>query len=184
MSSNHVKVFISLFALLCILSGCKKVGEKLTRFNIKYEESFTIPKSTPVGIPLSLGSPDIETNAQNEFEAHQTRVELIEGIFLRDLEMTVQSPSGGDFSFVKSAYVYISAEGLEEKEVAWIDDVKNNVGQTLVMNTQGTKLDLREYMVKRTFTLRLHTVTDEILTQDYKVLVKPVFTVDAKILGL
>lgn len=172
--------FISVIVLLLVNSGCKKI-DKFTQFNMEYTETFTIPSSTGVNLPFNFASPDVETNSTSEFAINDTRKELIEEIQLTDLDLKITSPSNGDFSFLKSAEIYISADGLSEAKVAFINSIPANVGNTLTLET--TQADLQEYIKKDTFDLRLKVVTDEIITSDYDIETHAVFYVDAKILG-
>ena len=60
------KLTYAIFSLLVITSSCKKVGE-LTKFNIDYNTSTTIPASTGINLPVNLFTPDIESNSESEF---------------------------------------------------------------------------------------------------------------------
>jgi len=46
-----------------------------------------------------------------------------------------------------------------------------------------TGADLKEYIKADKFTLRLNTITDEVMNQDYHINIHSVFYVDAKVLG-
>lgn len=174
--------FLGIISLIILIAntGCKKI-DKLTHFNMEYTETFTIPSSTGVNLPFNIASPDVETNSTSEFEINDTRKDLIEEIQLTQLDLSITSPSNGDFSFLKSAEIYISADGLSEAKIAYINSVPSSAGKNLSLET--TKADLQEYIKKDKFDLRLKVVTDEIITSDYQVETHAVFYVDAKILG-
>ncbi len=97
------------------------------------------------------------------------------------MDMTIQSPSNGKFGFLKSVEIYISAQGLPEEKIAWKNNIPSDIGNYLELETSGA--DLKEYIKKDKYTLRLSTVTDEILTSDHQINVHSIFTVDAKVLG-
>lgn len=170
----------SVFVLIFVLFGCKKI-DKFTQFNLEYTETFTIPSSVGMNLPFNFISPDIETNSTTEFEINDTRKDLIEEIKLTKLELTLNSPSSSDFSFLKSAEIFISADGLSDAKVAFIEDVPNNVGKNLSLQT--TEADLQEYIKKDKFELQLKVVTDKIIAADHEIESYAVFYVDAKILG-
>ncbi len=177
---NMNKQILIFGCVILTILGCKKI-DKLTQFNIKYNETIVIPSSTGINLPFNILTPDVETNSESTFALNDTRKDLVEEIKLTTLELTITSPSNGDFSFLKSISVFISADGLSETKIAWKDNIPAGIGT--VLNLDLTNIDLKEYIKKDTFALRLNTVTDELLTSDYHINVHSVFFVDAKILG-
>jgi hypothetical protein len=171
-------VFIGL--LLWVLSGCKQF-DKLTKFDMKYSETFEISSSTAINLPFNIFTPDIETNSESEFAVNDTRKDLVEEIQLTTLRLAISSPSNEDFSFLKSINIFINAEDLSETKLAWIDSIPTDNAGTLTLET--TNEDLKEYIKKDDFTLRLNTVTDELITTNYQVELSAIFYIDAKILG-
>jgi hypothetical protein len=165
-----------LFALL----GCKKI-DKLTQFNMEFNESIVIPSSTGINLPFNILTPDVATNAESTFAVNDTRKDLIEEIKLTKLTLTLTAPPNGDFGFLKSISVFISADGLSETKIAWKDVVPSDIGA--VLNLEVSDTDLKDFIMKDNFKLKLNTVTDELLTSDHHIDIKSVFFVDAKILG-
>jgi len=160
--------------------GCKKISE-LTQFNMNYDESTVIPASSQISFPFNIYTPSIESNSESSFSVNNTSKDLIEKINLSVLTLTITSPEDGNFNFLNSITIYISADGLDEIKMAWNTDIPDGVGNTITLTT--TTADLKEYIKKDSFTLRMNTVTDEILTRDYNIDIHSVFFVDAKILG-
>ncbi|MGB5554126.1 MAG: hypothetical protein WBM83_05650 [Flavobacteriaceae bacterium] len=167
--------------LFIVLSGCSKIDE-LTKFNMDYKQQVTIPSSTGINLPFDMFTPDTETNSESEFSVNDTRKDLIEEIKLIKLELIINSPETADFSFLESIEVYISAEGLDEVKIADQTNIPEDTGNVLQLNTAD--LDLKEYIKKDKFNLRLNTVTDELISQDHELAVNSTFFVDAKILGI
>jgi hypothetical protein len=168
------KLLLPLFALL-IATSCNR----LTQFNMEYDQSVVIPSSTGISLPLNLVTPDIESNAESTFEVHDTRKDHIEQIKLTDLSLTITSPAGGTFSFLESCAIYISANGLSEVQIASLNPVPSTAGATITLET--TLVDLQEYIKQDQFKMRVNTVTDELLTSDYHIDIHTNFFVDAKI---
>jgi len=166
---------------LCTTSGCDAIDE-LTKFNMDYNTQVVIESSANIDLPFDVFSPDVETNSESEFAINDTRKDLIEQIILRELNLTITAPEEEDFSFLESVNIYISAEGLPETQIASMDEVPDNNTGSLQLVTVGT--DIKEYIKMDSFSLRLNTVTDEIITSDYYIDVDAVFFVDAKILGI
>ncbi len=173
--------FKFLFIGLVLLSlGCKKI-DQFTQFNIEYNESVVVPSSTGINLPFNILAPDVETNSESTFAINDTRKDLIESILLTQLDLTLTAPSNEDFSFLKSVEIFISSDGLSETRIAWQENIQDNVGN--VLNLVVGNDDLKEYIKKEKFALRIRTVIDEILSSDHHIDVHSVFFVDAKILG-
>jgi len=175
-----IRIILISFLIASIYS-CKTL-DKLTQFNMDYDQSIVIPSSTGVDLPFNIQTPDVESNSESTFAVNDTRKDLIEKIQLTDLTLTLTSPAGADFGFLKSISVFISAEGLSETKIAWKEDIPDNPGTVLTLETTG--VDLKEYIKKDKFSLRLNTVTDELITSDHHIDMHSVFFVDAQILGL
>jgi|TARA_R110002051_G_scaffold143507_5_gene216458 hypothetical protein len=176
-----LKKCISIICIIALFSSCDKLDE-LTKFDMEYSQRATIPSSAGIDLPFDVFTPEMETNSESTFAVNDTRKDLIEEITLTELELVMISPDGADFSFLNSIEVYISAEGLEEIRIAYLEEVPDNAGSVITLNTSDT--DLKEYIKKDEFSLRLNTVTDELMSTDHELEVNSTFFVDAKILGL
>ena len=166
--------------VLIVIGSCKKI-DKLTQFNMEFNETATVPSTFGVNTPFDVLTPDITTNSTSTFSGNNTRKDLIEEIRLTELNLKVITPSNEDFSFLKSISIYISANGLSEIKIAYADNIPNNGSNTLSLCSTG--INLKEYLIKDSFSLRLSTTTDEIIGSDYEINIHSVFYVDAKILG-
>lgn len=167
-------------SLLTLLFGCDKIDE-LTKFNLDYETQVTIPSSAGINLPFDVLTPETETDSETKFNSNDTRKDLIEEIKLTELQLVITLPSDADFSFLESIEVYISADGLEEIKIASKLDVPETPS---TLDLEVSDVDLKEYIKKDSYNLRLNTVTDEAMSQDHEIDVNSTFFVDAKILGL
>jgi hypothetical protein len=174
------KIFILIIIILVTVTGCRLI-DKLTQFNMEYDMSVVIPASTGINLPINIITPDVSSNSASTFAVHDTRKDLIEKIKLTKMELTLTSPSNGDFGFLKSIEIFILADGLPEEKIAWKDNIPSSGVQFLALET--TESDLKEFIKKDEFTLRLNTITDELITSDHEIDIHSVFFVDAKILG-
>ena len=176
-----------LSVLLLATSACDLFNEavegigQFTQFEMEYNTSVTIPSSAGINLPFNVQTPPVETNTESEMSVNNTHKDLLEEVTLRSLILTVDQPSNGDFSFLESIEVYITAEGLSEARIAYANDVPANQGATLELET--TEQDLKDYIKAENFSLRIHTVTDEAILSDHEIGVATVFFVDAEILG-
>ena len=175
----NMKKQVLIFGCIILgILGCKEI-DKLTKFNMRFNETIIIPSSTGINLPFNILTPDLETNSASTFAINNTRKDLVQEIKLTKLDLTVTSPANADFSFLKSISVFISADGLSETKIAWKDNVPSDAGT--ILNLEVTGVDLKEYIKKDKFALRLNTVTDELLTSDYHIDATSVFFVNAKV---
>ncbi len=172
--------YISVIILAVLISNCSKLDE-LTKFNMDYDTQVTIPSTAGINLPFDVLTPETETNSESTFESNDTRKDLIEEIKLTKLQLVITAPSDADFSFLESIEVYISAAGLDEIKIASKVEVPETVS---TLDLEVSDVDLKEYIKKDNYSLRLNTVTDEAMSQDHQIDVKSTFFVDAKILGL
>lgn len=173
------KIFVLLLALSFI--SCDVI-DKLTHFDIDNETSFTVPSTTIVNAPLNLNTPNVTTNSSSEFDNNNTNSDLVESIKLSSLNLTINSPTDGNFNFLKSVQIYINADGLDEAEIANIFDLEDDGLNSINLNS--TNIELREYIKKDHYTLRVNTVTDQTIAQDHEITANSTFRVDAEILGI
>ncbi len=177
MKDLFLKYFLA-FIFLLLHFNCKKI-EELTQFHMPYDETFVVKSNTAIGLPFNIISPEIESNSEHTFSVNDTRKDLVKEIILEKLELSVTNPPNKNFSFLKSAAIYLSANELSEIKVAWIDEVPENA-QTIKMQT--TDDNLKDYIIKEHFTLRLNTVTREVITSDHHIHAHALFFVNAKLL--
>lgn len=160
--------------------GCKKIDE-LTQFDMEYDAVVVIPSAAGIDLPFNVFSPSVTSNSEATFAVNDTRKDLIEEIKLTELGLTINSPANGNFNFLESIEIFLSAADLPEVKIAWKDEIPENGSAKIALLTSTA--DLKEYIKKDEFSLRVSTVTDEIITQDHEINIHSVFFVDAKILG-
>jgi len=176
-----IQSFTILSLLLLVCNSCKKI-DQFTQFSMDFNNEIVIPSSTGISLPINLLTPELETNSESTFEVNDTRKDLIEEIRLTSLILTLNAQDNADFSFLESISVYMNAQDLPEVEIAWEDDVPDNAGNQISLNVSNE--DFKEYIKKDEFSLRVNTITDEILTSDHQIDIASSFFIDAKILGL
>tara|TARA_R110000787_G_scaffold43892_2_gene107534 strand:+ start:125384 stop:125920 length:537 start_codon:yes stop_codon:yes gene_type:complete len=177
---KHLKLLAS-FIILTLVLGCDKLDE-LTQFNISYTEEVVIESSVVIDLPFNIYTPEINSNSESTFDNNNTHKDLIEYIELTSMILEINSPSNRNFDFLNSIEIFITAENQPEVRMAWKDNIPSNSGNIIELETSSD--DLKDYIKQDKFTLRLETVTDELITSDHYIDVKTNFFVDAKILGL
>ncbi len=176
-----MRTIIALGILLLTINSCKEV-DKLTQFNIDYVSNITIPSTFGVDIPIDIWTPNIPTNSETEFESNNTAKNLIEEIIMTKMSMTITNPNESSFDFLKEIEIYISAEGLAEKKVAWLENIPQTGLKSIELETSTD--DLKEYIKADKYKLNTKTVTRQFISQDTDVEINNTFFVDAKILGI
>ncbi len=164
---------------LILTSACKKINDALT-FQVDYTSKVSYPPSSGINLPFDLFTPEITTNSQTEFSSRNTNKDLIDKITLKELKMTITSPSDQRFDFLSSVEVYIQATGLGELKIAEIANVPDNIGT--VINLTVAENDIAPYIKKDKFTLRAKTVTDKSTSKQVNVDIYSKLEVKAKLL--
>ena len=176
---KRYNLFILIFISTLIFStSCEKLDE-FTQFNVEYKSSIVIENGSILNLPIDILTPEIQTNQESEFAVNNTRKDLVEEISLRDMNLKITSPDEQRFDFLKSIHVFINADGLSELEIAFKDPVPEDVGDSLVLDLNEN--NLREYIIKDRFSLRVEVVTDKVTGSDVNIDVESTFFVDAKL---
>ncbi len=175
-----MKKYLFLLFTIFLLGSCDKI-DKLTQFDMDIDSETTIPATFGINIPIDIWTPNIPTNSTSTFESNNTHKNLIETIVLKKMQMTIET-EGASWDFLKKIEIYISADGLDEKKIAWLDNIPREGLKEIELNTSDE--DLKEYIKKDSYKLRTKTVTREIISKDTDVKIHSVFFVDAKILGI
>lgn len=179
-----MKISSSIILLLILtFYGCKAIDE-LTHFDIDYHYTFTLPAiGGAVNLDnLNIASPDLENSTESTFENNDTRKDLVEEAILKKFSVTILEPIDADYSFLNKVEIFLSTATLDEKLIAWKDNISENDGNKLDLET--TSSNLRKYLISDEIRVRLKTTSSEPLTEDLLLDLKAVVDVDAKILGI
>lgn len=168
---------------LCFLTAvcfqsCEKIEDVLT-FKINNEASFVVPSTIGINTSFAVPVPDVKTNSQQSFENNNTNVNKVKDITLNSLDLTITSPSGSTFKPLKSIEIYISADGLGEKLIAYKHDIPVSIGNTLRLEATGEKLD--SYVKRENYNLRTVTVLREAIFSDVHIHAEMEFKVTANL---
>lgn len=171
---------LSAVLIAMMISGCKLI-DKLTRFNVDYSTNFTIPSTVLLGLPLDIVPSSVTTNSDQTFSNNNTSADHIKSVQLSKLKLSIVNPSGQKFDFLKSAVIYISADGLPKVQVASIDNIDDSsVGSSIDLTP--TALDLKDYLIKSSYTVSETVTTSKSITQNVDVRADAEFTVQGQLL--
>jgi len=178
---KYLKLIIIPVFFTLLLTNCKLI-DGWTHFEVDYSSSVTLPQDLEVNKSEDVYPDDIAADLENEVESEGYNPDKIESVELSDLYLTIDLPTGVDFSFLSSAELFMNASGLTETRVAWIDEVPTGVGNSLKMKT--TSSDLKSFLKQEVVTLRLNIIINQGIASDYLIGIDTKFLVDVKILGI
>ncbi len=173
------KIVVCLAFVSILAASCTKVLDSLTTFTFSRTTTFTIPASTGLGVPLNINTPDVVTNFESEFSTNNANTDRVEYIKLTSMNLEVTNPTGGNLDFLKSIQLSISADGLSDKIIASKSDVPDGLS---LLDLDVEDEDLKPYIIKDTYKLKVEAVTDQIITQDYDLSTTSAFEVKANVL--
>jgi hypothetical protein len=175
------KILIVLILIVPVLIGCKALS-KLTMFEMPFTQSITVPAMPEASeTPLPLVVSGIKTNIDSTLKSLKLSADLIQKVKLKEMKFTLTSPEDGDLSFIKSVEIYITANDLDDVKIASTSDVTDDT-KILVMTLAD--VDLKDFIMKDEFGLKVLIATDEETTVEQKIDISFKFLVDLKILGL
>lgn len=171
------KIGLLLLGLLFVVVACRKKDLGIS-FRMNFKDELIIHSSVGVNLPVTIQSPPTTTNSQATFSGENTSAERVSSINLEEMTLTLTQPSSGDFSFLESIYILLSSEGLADDTIAWLNPVTGNSDQ-LQLNT--TSSNLKPYLIKEEYQLKAITKTDELISQEHRILIESSFRVEAEL---
>lgn len=166
------------FSLLIVVLFCTSC-KKLLTFNVDYTTYVSIPPQTIINSPFSFFSPEVETNSSAKFESEGTNTENVKTIYLTQLKLSISSPQDANFDFISEIQIFIKAPDLEEKLIAEKKSIPKEQLTTLYCEVKG--VELKEYISKEYFELRIRTVSDQPSTQEITIKADQIYSVEAKL---
>lgn len=167
-------IALSLFLALFV-SSCNAVDDLLT-FNISNQTIIEIKNTSPLNLPTEIVTPDVTTNSSTEFKNNNTNTDLIKDVKLKSLQLTIESPEGKTFTFLKSVRLYISTSDSNEIELAYLDNISSSANSIDLICTDK-RLD--EYIKNDSYKIRTQVTIKETLTQDVSMKASMKFAVTA-----
>ena len=163
-----------IFLTLNLLS-CKK----LVSFDMDFNDNVTIPANSLINIPFELPLVQSNTNSEQSSSNNGTSSKYISKVALKGLDLNIVNPSNANFNFLKSVEVFLAGPDLPEIRIAYNTDVPATDLQTVALMTED--MDLKEYIKKETYTIKVKVTTDENLTEDTEIKIHTKLTADAGI---
>ena len=168
------KLFLAVVVMSAVI-GCSEVEDLLT-FHFSDRTQIQIQSTSPLNLPVEIITPTVTSSSQQQFQNNNTRADLVRDVKLEELKLTLVSPSGKTFSFLKTIRIYISSDEANEILLASLENISSS-SATVELIPTTEKLDV--YAKSSAYSLRTVVTTDETLTQDVDVQVDLKFRVTA-----
>lgn len=168
-----------LFTIIIIAFGCQEIN-KLTQFNLTYNEQITLPVVVSTDSTILVQTPDIPTTTESIYQTNNTSKNLISTILLSEMEIYHASPESGNLNFLSSIEIFITGENLSEEKIAWKYDIPETIGDTLILETGD--VNVKEYLNSEYFSLKINFSCDSTVLEEQLIDIQSLCTVKAELL--
>lgn len=182
--SKHLQALIfSLFMLgmTLIYSSCKEIDE-LTHFYFDLSTNVNLQSTEPVGIPIEITIPNVQTGSSDAFKVNNTSESLVEEITIYDMALKLPEKGNQTFDFLLSVEIYILTDSLPEVLIAQNNDIPNTGLKTLMLKP-GTD-NLKLYLIEDNLNVKIKFTMRNDIVEDTNIEILTTFFVDAQLLGI
>jgi hypothetical protein len=174
-----MKNALMFLAVLVLASSCNKEPGEVT-FNVNSQSNFVIQGNGSILNLIEVVTPGVSTNWEGDFSNNNTNKDQLREMHLRELVLNITAPAGETFDFLENIHIFISADGLQEAEIAYKDNIPDNIGQTLTLDTKD--VDISPYAKKDAFKLRVQAKQRSVNSDDVSIRADMTFKVTADVL--
>ena len=146
-----MKRYLLFFSLLFLFSACKK--DALNGYEISYLVNFEIDAGLPNFQEHYYTQFNIPTTFQAQLDARGYTLEQVNRVEAKFLNLDLISPSGASYNYLDRARLFISADGLPDIEIGYLEPVPSNVGNRISFIPNNP--DLINYLKADNFNLIL-----------------------------
>src|SRR6478752_3383672 len=110
-----MRITTFLLSTLLLLGSCKKAKELLDiTFRFSTKNDITLPKMSDtehalVDSTLTITTPEITNTIPDEFKKNNADINKVKELTIEGLDLTIKSPTGQTFGFMKTIEIYIGA---------------------------------------------------------------------------
>lgn len=133
-----------------LLVGCNGA---LFRFDVAQADTVLIERGTLLeALVDDLGFDFLDADLEVSQELANQGVEPgdVDGVYFRELVLTVRAPSGGDLAFLDRLEFFVEGDGLPRQRVAWADTFAPGQGEVALTVED---VDLTDYVVAESMDL-------------------------------
>ncbi len=171
-------VFFACMLFILSTFSCDEIND-LIAFNVDQSANFTIPSTVVVDIPINIPTPPINISSNQEFSQNNTNADLVKDVNLTKLDLNITAPDEKGFGFMESIFIYIDADGLNEVLLASMENIPEDAGQVISLET--TEANLAEYIKAGNFSLRNNFTIREATSQEVDIRMDMTFRISAEI---
>ncbi|MBC7426320.1 MAG: hypothetical protein H7321_07275 [Bacteroidia bacterium] len=174
---------VALLAIVYSYSGCKKLKEKFTEFDIPVSGVYPVPIDSVLGVMKTYTTIDFQTTLDDELLKRNSSKNLIESGKLTHMEMNIiryDTSVKTQYGFIEEIKVYIDADGLGKTFVGAKSPVPSNAGLQVVFDIDD--VELKEYLKRESFRLIIETILREPIKQITPMQFKSNYHIRAKLL--
>jgi hypothetical protein len=160
------KTVFLLLILVPLFVACDSDNRTVTDY-ITYSRIIAVPDTLAVDSQIVL----VATFDTKMDSIKINYLKLVQQIYLKELSLGLDSPSGGDLSFIRNIEVWISTNGMSNYKIARIDSVPQDCGTSLLFNPEAN--DFHNYFtMSKSFSLVCKIKAGKILLSDCKLNLK------------
>lgn len=129
-------------AVVLLLSSCEKILD-LLQFSVEDSQTITVPKTIPFGQFFPLSPVAVPSSSKSTYAKEGTSADYVQDVTLEKFDLTITSPQGQNFDFLKRIEVYISTnqQGTDKVLLASLNPVPTGA-TTIRLTPANQKLDL------------------------------------------
>lgn len=158
--------------IMLVLVSCEKIRNMaVMNINLPYAQTLSVPTIDTTGFPpegmaVSFPTLALATNSIEVLNKYDIENEKIVAITLKSFIQKIVRGENRSFDFMDKIQVYISANGLSEKLMAYNNNIPKNTDSISMACIGG---DLKPYLVKDTIYLRVYGQFNKVPEQaDYE----------------
>lgn len=177
-------LMIAAISAATFFASCDKAKEKLkvdVSFDLNLPAAKLYVDTFSTFGNINLGATEIASNLQKTLDDNNATIADIESIALNKVEIEMVNPGAQNFNLMTKMYALLSASGLPETQVAFIDPVPTNV-TSLELSADGA--NLAEYLKKPQISFKLTALTNAPNLERDTLNARLYFTVKAKVAPL
>lgn len=170
-------LFLLPLAALLLTMSCEKILD-LLEFSVEDSQTITVPATLPIGQFFALPSVAVSSTSKTTYANNNTSADYVQDVTLSRLALTITSPTGQNFDFLKRIEVYISTDANSQGVLlASLNPVPTGA-TTIELTPADQKLDV--FLSQGSYTLTTKVEVTQPLTQQVTIRADSRFKVKAK----
>lgn len=170
-----MRITTFLLSTLLLLGSCKKAKELLdVTFRFSTKNDITLPKLSDtehavVDSILTITTPEITNTIPDEFKKNNADINKVKELTIEGLDLTIKSPTGQTFGFMKTIEIYIGATGKGEQLIATRTDIQNITPAPTVLSLAPENANIIDYIKGPTYYLKVKAGISKTYTADINI---------------